>query len=103
MTNSSQLPSPSSTLALKARRLADLFDLKEPTVWNWRRYGDLPCLEIGGAIRFDPGEVLAWIKGGGPARANERRRQVLAERTKNPDTPRHPGGRPRSGRSHCEP
>jgi predicted DNA-binding transcriptional regulator AlpA len=82
-------------LLLRARDLALALAVSEASVWAWRRYGDVPAFAVGTAVRFRIEDVLAWVASGGPVRASDRRREILAERAASPDKMRHPGGRPR--------
>ena len=37
---------------VKAKAVADLFDVDEKTVWKWAREGTIPCYRIGRSLRF---------------------------------------------------
>lgn len=80
---------------MRARELAAALAMAEASIWAWRRYGDLPAVQLGTSVRFSIDDVLRWVEGGGPKRANERRRQLLSARAAHPAGARHPGGRPR--------
>lgn len=40
--------------------VADYLGVSERTVRTWQRTRRLPCVRIGGTIRFTPCEVVAW-------------------------------------------
>ncbi len=50
------------TEALDANDLATVLKLTARQVYELVREGVIPCMRIGGAIRFDPGELVQWLK-----------------------------------------
>jgi excisionase family DNA binding protein len=46
---------------MSARQVADLLGVHENWVYDQAVGGDLPSYKIGGARRFEPGEVQQWI------------------------------------------
>lgn len=49
---------------VRADLLARHFDVHKRTIQLWAERGDIPCVRIGGALRFDLEAVLAVVKGG---------------------------------------
>ena len=41
--------------------VAELLSLKLSTVYSLVASGRLPCVRIGGRIRFDPDDLLRWV------------------------------------------
>jgi excisionase family DNA binding protein len=65
---------------LTAREVADLINVSTETILRWTRRGELPAIRLpGGAIRFRPAEVDAWLverataAGGSVTRPQDRR------------------------------
>ena len=46
---------------LTLREVAALLRVHEKTVCGWVRRRDLPCIRLGGRLRFDQRDVLRWI------------------------------------------
>lgn len=47
---------------LTARSVAELLSVSSETVLRWTRRGDLPAVRLpGGAIRYRPDELEAWL------------------------------------------
>ena len=46
---------------LSAKRLSELLDIKEKTLYDWARTGKIPCHRINGLVRFNLNEVLACL------------------------------------------
>jgi excisionase family DNA binding protein len=47
---------------LTAREVADMLGVSTETVLRWTRAGDLPAIRLpGGAIRYRPAELEAWL------------------------------------------
>ena len=60
---------------LTAREVAEQLGCAPATVLRWTRRGDLPALKLpGGAVRFRPEELEAWLA----SRATGERRPALA-------------------------
>ncbi|HEY3451681.1 MAG TPA: helix-turn-helix domain-containing protein [Myxococcales bacterium] len=50
-------------------RVAKFLDLSTCWVYRAAERDELPVLRIGAALRFDPAEIRAWLKGRRPAHA----------------------------------
>lgn len=48
---------------MKAREAAEYLGFHEQTVYKWARNDQIPCVRIGGSIRFVKEELDAWIAG----------------------------------------
>ncbi len=48
--------------ALKVSELADLLRVTPQHIYRLASEGLIPCFRIEGAIRLDPGDVVAWLK-----------------------------------------
>jgi excisionase family DNA binding protein len=42
--------------------IARLLAVKPSTVYKWAELGQIPCIKMNGALRFDVEDVLAWVK-----------------------------------------
>ena len=49
-------------LLLKARDAAQSLAVSERTLWDLTNRGDLPCVRIGRAVRYDPADLVNWIE-----------------------------------------
>jgi excisionase family DNA binding protein len=49
---------------VRAEKVAKHFDVHTRTVCLWADRGEIPCIRVGGALRFDFEAVLAAVKGG---------------------------------------
>jgi predicted DNA-binding transcriptional regulator AlpA len=67
-------------LAVCARELAEMLDVSLRQVWRLNSAGRLPKpIRLGGSVRWDRDEVLAWFKAGCPDRHSwEARKAVQA-------------------------
>ena len=52
-------PLPETLLTL--RDVARYLQVSEKTVRRWVAQGRLPCLRLGRALRFEPGDVFRWV------------------------------------------
>jgi excisionase family DNA binding protein len=52
-----------------ARDVASYLKVSRSWVYHRAEAGELPCLHIGGLLRFDPEAVRAFARGESPARA----------------------------------
>ncbi|MGH9683002.1 MAG: helix-turn-helix domain-containing protein [Candidatus Acidiferrales bacterium] len=50
------------TGALKVADLAELFGVTPQYIYKMAASGDIPSFRISGSVRFDPGEVAAWLQ-----------------------------------------
>ena len=48
-------------LLLKPREAAQSLAVSERTLWDLTNRGNLPCVRIGRAVRYDPADLIAWI------------------------------------------
>jgi excisionase family DNA binding protein len=46
---------------LSAKRLGELLDVKEKTLYDWARTGKIPSHRINGLVRFNLDEVLKCL------------------------------------------
>lgn len=75
---------------LTARQVADLLGVSAETILRWTRRGDVPAIRLpGGALRYRPAAIEAWLK--------ERATGATVEELS--DTP----SRPRRGREYPDP
>lgn len=51
-----------SRLLLKSREAAQSLAVSERTLWDLTNHGDLPCVRIGRAVRYDPTDLTDWIE-----------------------------------------
>jgi excisionase family DNA binding protein len=51
--------------ALTATELAKLLALDQTTIYKLATSGRLPSFKVGGAVRFDPGALGAWLRSKG--------------------------------------
>ncbi len=50
------------TALLTARHVAEVVGVSPETILRWVRRGDLPAIRLpGGAVRFRPDEIEAWL------------------------------------------
>lgn len=47
---------------LTVPELAEWLRLRPSTIYSWAAAGRIPCVRIGGRIRFSRGEILRWIE-----------------------------------------
>jgi len=48
-------------LLLKPKEAATLLAISPRLLWSLTQSGDLPCVRIGRAVRYDPRDLTAWI------------------------------------------
>ena len=46
---------------LTVKELSAALQVKEKTLYQWAELGQIPSLKLNGAVRFDMGDVQAWI------------------------------------------
>ncbi len=63
----------SATRAWKVQDVAEFLQASESWVRNAAAGGRLPCVKIGGLLRFDPDEIRSLARAQAPARALPRR------------------------------
>lgn len=47
---------------LRAHEAAELLAISERNLWKLSKRGDLPRVEMGGSVRYDPADLRAWIE-----------------------------------------
>ena len=47
---------------LKPKEAADVLAVSERTLWTLTDNGDVPAVRIGHSVRYDPGDLAAWIE-----------------------------------------
>lgn len=48
--------------ALKVKKLAKLLNVSEKLIYDQAKSGRIPSFKIGGARRFDPQALAAWLR-----------------------------------------
>jgi hypothetical protein len=54
---------PPTEKLVRAKTIAERYDVTERSVFNWKDEGKIPCVKIGKTIRFDLAAVIAAIEG----------------------------------------
>lgn len=49
---------------LSVKQVAEMFNVSEFTIYKWAKSGKLPSFTIGGLIRFEYDEIMAYIRKG---------------------------------------
>jgi len=44
------------------KEIAQILNVKHSTLYQWAELGQIPCIKLNGALRFDIEDVLNWIK-----------------------------------------
>lgn len=57
------------TEALRVRDVAQILGFSVQQVYRMAALGQIPCLRIASAVRFDPEEFALWLKSKYPVRA----------------------------------
>lgn len=57
-----QTESPAPRLLLTGRDAARALSVCEKTLWTLTQRGEIPCIKIGRAVRYDPRDLDAWIQ-----------------------------------------
>lgn len=47
---------------LKAAEVAEIFQVRESTIYKWVHYGYIPHVKLGSALRFDKASLKKWVK-----------------------------------------
>lgn len=71
MTTSRTEPMLMRTTLLRPKEAAELLAISPRKLWGLTACGDVPCIHIGRAVRYDLADLLAWIakqKGSRPSR-----------------------------------
>ncbi len=45
------------------KELSSIIKIKEKTIYQWTQLGQIPCMKLNGALRFDLDDIKAWING----------------------------------------
>ena len=49
-------------LLLRSREAAEALSISERTLWDLTKCGEIACIRIGRAVRYDPRDLLAFIE-----------------------------------------
>jgi len=49
-------------MLLTARQTAKALSICEKTLWTLTQQGEIPCVRIGRAVRYDPADLQNWIQ-----------------------------------------
>jgi excisionase family DNA binding protein len=66
--------------ALRVSEVAALFAVTNQRIYKMAAKGMIPSLRIAGAIRFDPQDLVNWLRAQRTNRSDEVRRSCLAQR-----------------------
>ncbi|MFC1666989.1 helix-turn-helix transcriptional regulator [Candidatus Omnitrophota bacterium] len=44
------------------QQLSDLLQVRLSTIYKWVHYGYVPCIKIGGLVRFKENKVEEWLR-----------------------------------------
>jgi excisionase family DNA binding protein len=55
-------PAKNLRLLWTSRETAAALSISERTLWKLTNAGDIPCVRIGRAVRYDPADVSRWIE-----------------------------------------
>ena len=44
------------------KEVAEILNVKPSTLYQWAELGQIPCIKINGALRFDIEDVMNWIR-----------------------------------------
>ena len=44
------------------QELSEMLKVKPKTLYQWAELGQIPCLKLNGALRFDLDDIFDWIK-----------------------------------------
>ncbi len=47
---------------LTVKELSELIKVKPKTLYQWAELGQIPCIKLNGALRFDYNDILNWIE-----------------------------------------
>ncbi len=53
---------PDNPLLLRARRAAEILAISPRKLWELTNRGEIPCVRIGRAVRYDPNDLAFWIE-----------------------------------------
>jgi len=47
---------------LTVKELAEIINVKVKTLYQWAELGQIPCIKMHGALRFDLDDIKEWMK-----------------------------------------
>ncbi len=50
-----------NTLLMTSPEAAEALSISQRTLWGLTQRGDIPCVRIGRAVRYDPADLRTWI------------------------------------------
>jgi len=43
------------------KELSEVLNVKPSTLYQWAELGQIPCIKMNGALRFDPKDIEQWV------------------------------------------
>lgn len=47
---------------LSIKEVSEILNVKPATLYQWAELGQIPCIKLNGALRFDIDEIMKWVK-----------------------------------------
>ncbi|MEW6739797.1 MAG: helix-turn-helix domain-containing protein [Nitrospirota bacterium] len=47
---------------IDVKELSGIINVKPSTIYQWAELGQIPCIKLNGALRFDPTDISTWIE-----------------------------------------
>jgi excisionase family DNA binding protein len=47
---------------ISVKEVSEILNVKPSTLYQWAELGQIPCVKINGALRFDIEDIMKWIK-----------------------------------------
>ncbi len=47
---------------LTVKEVAEILTVKPKTIYQWAELGQIPCIKLHGALRFDLNDIQEWVK-----------------------------------------
>jgi excisionase family DNA binding protein len=47
---------------LGIKEVSEILNVKPATLYQWAELGQIPCMKLNGALRFDIEEIMKWVK-----------------------------------------
>jgi len=44
------------------KEVAEILNVKPSTLYQWSELGQIPCIKLNGALRFDIEDIIKWVK-----------------------------------------
>ena len=44
------------------KEVSEILNIKPSTVYQWAELGQIPCIKLNGAVRFDIEDITNWIR-----------------------------------------